>query len=382
MRRQAVDPVGDAGIRPERSSCDSIPRLDGNWFEFDIHGYASVRVAANAPSAAILVEILQPFAAEGLKDFDLTVTDAVKPMEAYSCAENRYRYTSTALSLRGAAAQVAIVEGGFHLSGRGELLTRALPLLDIVLARRGAAMIHAAAFEFRGSGIALPAWGGTGKTSAMASLALQSEGAFMSDDWALVAKNERLLGFAKPMFLKPHHRPLYPWVFARSRKPLVPPALSEPMSRLATAVHPAVTRFPRVAAWTRRWSPEHLMVMPRDVFERISSSAPIGAIIFMERSSGEHFSLQEKPADWMAGRLIGNFYAEMPLASRELLTALTATGLVSLPESLAEKHAVLTRAIESKPGFLLRIPRSLAVHQASTQTADEIMKALARCGLA
>ncbi len=353
------------------------------WHEFDIHGYASVRVASDAPSAPILLEMLRPFSARGLKDFDLTVTGGAEPMEVYSYASNRYRYSPTALRFRTGDVQIALAgEGAFHLSGSGELLTQALPLIDIVLARRGVAMIHAAAFEYRGHGIALPAWGGTGKTSAMARLPLHREGAFMSDDWAFVTEAERLLGFAKPMFLKPHHRVLYPELFVRKGKLLVPSAFSEPMSKLATAVHPAVIKFPRIAALTRRWSPEHVMVSPEEAFERITPSAPLAAIIFMERYSGGRIYLHEASAESMVGRLIGNFYAELPVTSREVFTALAATGIVPLPEPFADKHAVLAQAIRDKPAFVLRIPRSLAVHQASTRISDEIMNALERCGLA
>lgn len=355
-----------------------------SWLELDIHGYASLRIARSAPSAAIFQEMFEPFVVEGLQNFDLTITEAGEPMNAAAYAEDRYRYTSAAVYLRSARTQVALDgAGAFHLSGKGELLTSVLPIMDLILARRGAAMIHAAAFEYRGFGIALPAWGGTGKTSALAGLLVGAEeGSFMGDDWAFVSDDGRLLGFAKPIFIKPHHRLVYPHLFVGRRKPMVPAAFSGLIGRIATAAHPVVTRFPRLAAFSRRWSPEHRMVRPAKAFSRISTSAPLGAIIFMERFAGNELVLEERGAEWMASRLIGNFYAELSAPSRQVLTALGATALVPLPEPFAQKHALLTSALEHKPVFLLRIPRSMPTHEASGQIAGQIMRAIALAGVA
>lgn len=361
-----------------------MPAEGTNWLEFDIHGYAFVRVDQAAPSAAIFREVFRPFAAKDLRNFDLTVTKAGDRPTDFAYADERYRYSRDAVQLRSPRVQVALDDTlNFHLSGRGELLNSALPLIDIILARRGAAMIHAAAFEYNQRGIALPAWGGTGKTSTMARLLLgPDEGSFMSDDWSFVAKDGRLLGFAKPMFIKPHHRTVYPKLFNDRHKPMVPSSLSRLMDHVATAVHPTVTRFPRVASFTRRWSPEHMMVLPETVFDRVRLTAPLGAVIFMERYSGPDMTLEPKEAEWMAGRLVGNFYAEMSASSRELLTALGATGLVPLPEPFEEKRRLLTVALGAKPMFLLRIPDSLGTYEASGKIASRIVEALTGAGIA
>ncbi len=357
---------------------------DVSWIEFDVHGYASLRVARTAPSAAIFREMFEPFSVEGLQNFDLTITETAEEIDNPAYADDRYRYSSSAVYLKTARTQVVLDGAGcFHLSGKGELLTSALPIMDVILARRGAAMIHAAAFEYRGYGIALPAWGGTGKTSVLAELLVGAEeGSFMGDDWAFVSDDGRLLGFAKPIFIKPHHRLVYPHLFVGRRKPMVPAAFSTPMSRIATAAHPLVTRFPRLAAFSRRWSPEHMMVRPAKAFSRISPSAPLGAIIFMERFAGNELVLEERGAEWMASRLIGNFYAELSGPSRQVFTALGATALVPLHEPFAQKHALLTRALEAKPVFLLRIPRSMPPNEASGQVARQIMRAVALAGVA
>ena len=132
-------------------------------------------------------------------------------------------------------------------------------------------MIHAATMAYRGHAIALPAAGGTGKTSTAAKLMRREGWSFMGDDWAFLAEDAMLLGYAKPMFIKPHHRAIYPHLFEGVRKPLVPSRLSSSVGRLTTVVHPYVIRYPRLADFSRRWSPEHRMVDAGDRVPRAGS---------------------------------------------------------------------------------------------------------------
>ena len=101
----------------------------------------------------------------------------------------------------------------------------------------------------------------------------------MGDDWSFVSAEGELPGFAKPMFIRPHHRTVYPHLFHRMRKPMVPKRLSRPIGRLTTVVHPFVLRYPRLAAAIRRWSPEHMMVPPHEALRGspIVRSAPRAA---------------------------------------------------------------------------------------------------------
>ena len=61
-------------------------------------------------------------------------------------------------------------------------------------------MIHAATMAYRGHAIVLPAAGGTGKTSTAAKLMRREGWSFMGDDWAFLAEDATLLGYAKPMY--------------------------------------------------------------------------------------------------------------------------------------------------------------------------------------
>jgi hypothetical protein len=367
-----------SAVRAESSAAQAR-----GWVELNIHDLAAVRVARSAPTSSILSDMFSPFLAGGLGHHDLTVTGPFEPMPEASHVEHEYRYTSDRLYLMASRVQVVVDGDGFRLHGTRELLTAALPLLDRILVRRDAGMIHAATFDYRGHGVAMPAWGGVGKTSTIAKLLRVDGVCFMGDDWAFLAGDGRLLGFAKPMFIKPHHRPIYPHLFARRRKPLVPSALSKPIAELTTLVHPLVTQYPRVASLSRRWSPEHMMVRPEVALPNasISTSAPLAAAVFVERFEGSAAAMVEQDTQWMVARLIGNFHSELARHSRDLITALAATGLMPAEQFFAEKAAVLSRALRDKPSFLLRVPVSYTADQASDVIVEHLMGVLDRCGI-
>jgi hypothetical protein len=380
-------------IDPERAVTTDGPQTVGTgqglvpvrtarrWLEFNIHDRAAMRVAEDAATASILRDMFAPFRTQGLEQHDMTITDEFEPVLDASHAEHEYRYTDGSLYLSALKVQVVTGDGEYRLHGTRELLTMALPLLDKVLVDRDVAMIHAATFDYRGHGIAMPAWGGVGKTSTVAKLLRVDGVGFMGDDWAFMAGDGRLLGYAKPMFIKPHHRPIYPHLFARRRKPLVPSTLSKPIAELTTLVHPLVTQYPRLAALSRRWSPEHMMVSPQVALPNatISTAAPLAAAVFVERYDGAGASLEEKDTSWMVSRLVGNFQNELPRHSRELITALAATGMVPAERFFAEKGAVLARSLNGKPAFLLRVPAVFSADRASDVIVERLLEVLARC---
>lgn len=354
-----------------------------DWIEFNIHDRASMRVAADAPTAPLFQEMFAPFRTTGLAQHDLTIRGTLEPLVDAAHGEAEYRYTTTALHLLATNVQIILDEDGFRLNGARELLVSALPLLDRIVVTRGAAMIHAATVAYHGQGIALPAWGGTGKTSTIAKLMKRDGVAFMGDDWAFVSDSGQLLGYAKPMFIKPHHRPIYPHLFRNKRKPLAPSRFSRPLGQLATFVHPVITRYPRLAGMTRRWSPEHLIVTPRAAFPHapIATSVPLATVIFVERFDGNQPLCEERDTAWMVSRLLGNFHAEISRQSQEVITALGATGLVPLERTFSEKAAVLERALTGKPVFLLQVPHALTPDQASDVIVARLHHTLARVGI-
>ncbi len=360
-----------------------------DWLQFNIHDLAGIRVARDAPTASLFADMLGPFMTERLEHADLTISNEAGPLRGGSLGEahgdTEFRYTADGLHLLAADAQVLRDGEGFRLYGTGELLVTALPLIDRILVQKGAAMIHALTVSFRGHGLCAPAAGGTGKTSTMAKLVRTPGFSFMGDDWAFLSSSGSLLSYLKPMFIKPYHRSIYPHLFSARHKPLVPVSLSKRIARLTTRVHPLITRYPRVAQLTRRWSPEHMMVTPRRAFPEASfcQRAPLAAAVFIERfeSSTSEVVLEEKSRKWMVSQLIGNFFAEMPRQSRAVMAAMGAAGLLPIEDAFAQKAAILDRALQGKPAYLLRVPQAIPPDEASDLMVGYISKVLAFAGI-
>jgi hypothetical protein len=332
-------------------------------------------VARDAPTATQLRTMFADFLTDaGDESFDLTVTGEMQPVRGAAYAEDTFFYTPNAICLRTPRLQIIRDGAGMRLNGPGELLTTVLPLLDRILVERDVAMIHAATVSIDGHGVALPAAGGVGKTSTIAKLMRRPGVGFMGDDWAFVSAEGELLGFAKPMFIKPHHRTIYPHLFHRMRKPLVPKRLSRPVGRLTTVVHPLVVRYPRLAAVIRRWSPEHMTIPPREAFRGspIVRSAPLSAAVFVERYDGGEPRLTELHPATMVARMLGNFHIEMTPHSREVLNLLGATGLIPLQDIFADKATILGKALQDVPTFLLQVPVSYDADHASDVIVDQL----------
>jgi hypothetical protein len=275
-----------------------------------------------------------------------------------------------------------VIQAGtqFRVNGRGELLTAVLPVLDLAMASRAVAMIHAATVGYRGHAIALPAAGGTGKTSTIAKLMKRPGFSFMGDDWAFVTVDGRLLNYEKPMFIKPHHRPIYPHLFRGSRKPLVPVRLSRPLGHLTTAVHPHVVKHPRLADTARRLSPEHRIVTARQALPGVSVTrdAPLLMSVFVERYEGARTRVAERDTEWMVQRMLGNFHIEMPGFSRDVLAGLAATSHASLGSFFEKKAEVLRGALADVPSFVLRVPSVYSPDLASADIVNSVEELLTR----
>jgi hypothetical protein len=349
------------------------------WQSFDLHGRVRMGVALDAPTAPQTAAMFADFLTDheaGLPadGFDLTVSGHLEDVREVAYAEEDFAYRPNAIYLRNPRLQIIRDGDRIRLNGGGELLTTILPLVDRMMVERGAAMIHAATVTFQGRGIALPAAGGVGKTSTIAKLVRRPGIGFMGDDWAFLTASAELLAFAKPMFIKPHHRPIYPQLFNRTHKPLVPKSLSRPVGRLTTIVHPTIVRYPKLAAFIRKWSPEHMMIPPADALPNVPMvrSAPLTASVYVERHDGSGPELHDIAHDDMVARMLGNFHSEMTIHSREIVNLLGAVGMIPLQNIFAEKAAVLDQALTGVPTFLLRVPRSWTADRASDAIVAEL----------
>jgi len=347
---------------------------------FNVHGLVVLDVAPDTPGTPQLIDMMAPFlvAEPVVNGSRIQVQAEAVPLQAPSHAEDEYRYTDETLWLPRDRVSVTVTDDGFTVAGPGELLTAVIPLLDRMCVLNEAAMVHAAIVNYRGAGVLMPAWGGVGKTSTVAKLVRIDGVQFMADDWAFLRADGSVLGYAKPMFIKAHHQPIYPQLFEGLRKPLVPKGLTKPLERASTIVHPVIVRYPRTAAFTRRWSPEHRMVHPAQAFgaENIATTAPTRVALFLERHSGKDAVLEPRSAEWMTTRIVGNFHTELPGVSRSLIEALGATGLIPLESYFADKAKVVRRGLGSIPCHVLKLPAGWSADRASDHVTATVQALL------
>lgn len=337
------------------------------WIDFDIHGRVGLRVAGAAPAAAQLRTMLACFASQSTVPPDITVSAEPRAVPDAAELEDELAYTPETVTFVQDDVQIVRDGARFEVHGSGELLTPLVPVLDRAMVERGAAMVHAATVAYRGRAILLPAAGGTGKTSTVAKLMRRDGYSFMGDDWAFLADDKNLLGYAKPMFIKPHHRAIYPHLFAGMHKPMVPSSLSRPVGRLTTLVHPVVIRYPRVADFSRRWSPEHRMVRPDQALQGVpvTTSAPLLVAVYVERYGGDVSRLHEVDETWMVDRMMGNFHIEMASFSQKTVTAMAATSMVPWRQYVDDKVDVLHKGLDGVPCYLLQVPSAMSADEAS-----------------
>jgi hypothetical protein len=328
------------------------------WLNFDIHGLVGVRVHSEAPAALQLGTMMRSFAVDHEVPGDIVVSADLELMLDVAVLEDELAYSPSGVHFRRQQVQVVREGDQYRVHGTGELLTTVLPLLDVAMVSRAAAMVHAATVGYRGRAIALPAGGGTGKTSTIAKLMKRPGFSFMGDDWAFLTEDGRLLNYEKPMFIKPHHRPIYPHLFQGSRKPLVPVRLSRPVGRLTSVVHPHIVKYPKLADMSRRMSPEHRIVTAQQALPgvEVTQEAPLLTSIFIERYEGARTRVAERDAEWMVQRMVGNFNIEMPAFSRDVVAGLAATSHLSLGSFFDSKARVLRGALADVPSFVLQVP--------------------------
>lgn len=352
------------------------PGAGHRWWSYDVHGRVGLCVDRDAPAALQLRTMLACFATDRTVPCDIAVSKNPEPMVDPSVLEDDLRYTEDAVLFVEESVQIVRDAEQFRIHGPGELLTSLVPVLDRVMVQRGAAMIHAATVGYRGHAILMPAAGGTGKTSTVAKMVNRPGYSFMGDDWGFVSDNGEMLGYAKPMFIKPHHRGIYPHLFQGARKPTIPSSLSRPVGRLTTLVHPAVIRYPRLADAARRWSPEHRMVRADQALPGVpvTTSAPVLVAVYVERYAGETSRLLDVDRTWMADRLMGNFHIEMASFSQQVVTSLAATNMVSWRDHTEAKLKVLDKGLEGIPCFLLQVPVNMSADDAS----DDVVRVMDR----
>jgi hypothetical protein len=331
---------------------------DDGWLNFDIHGVVGVRVHSAAPPALQLQTMMGSFAVDNEVADDVVVRGDLELMLDAAIMDDELVYNSSAVLFRRNHVQVVRDGTQYRVNGPGALPAAVLPVIDLAMAKRDTAMIHAASIGCRGRAIALPAARGIGMAGTIAGLTKRPGYSFMGDAWAFVTEDGRLLNYEKPMSIGRDDRSVYPHLFQGGRRPMVPPRVSRPLDRFTAVVQPHMVKYPKLAGMSRRMSPEHRTVLPRRALPGVpvTREAPLLMAAFVERYEGARTRVAEQDSEWMGQRLLGNFNIALPRFSQDVLAGLAATSHLSLASYFEDKARVLAGALAETACFVVQVP--------------------------
>jgi hypothetical protein len=354
------------------------------YVDFDVQGRAGVRVTRGASVLDEVRTLLGPFETTSIARVDLAVGSEPTGLLRPSLAENGFGCTDTAIEIPRLGLEIHFGDE-VRVMARQASLPALLPLLDAVLLDNDTVMIHAATVSYRGRGIALPTWGGVGKAGLVAKLLSLPRVSYLGDDWAFLTRDGRLIGDARPLSIRPYQRAIYPHLFPEPAGPAAGSKLPKTVTDLAGAMRPILLKHPHLIQFARRWSSHEVVaVTPRQAFPEvpIASSAPLATTVFLERFGGESPVLEVRDAAWMATRLVGAFQSKLPNESREIITALGASGLLPLDRFYARKAAAVRAGLGDSPCFSLRVPQWMAPDYAATIVVEHLELVFRSIGIA
>jgi hypothetical protein len=197
---------------------DPANRATSSIVEFDIHGLAGIRLVDPSPRdlTAVSAQIGPPSALSGAPDLTIRFVEDLAPERPVKWIEpHSIGFSDEGLFLY-AADSGARPTGCLRLEAPGprwELRCRArqgsvpllLSLVDLAVSAKGAFALHASAFTYRGSGVAVAGLARSGKTTAL--LAFMARGAaYIGDDRVyLQAEAKRIYGLPQPLALRGTH---------------------------------------------------------------------------------------------------------------------------------------------------------------------------------
>ncbi len=356
---------------------------------FSIHGQVIVEIEPGFPFARGVEKELESFVTpdtagspeiSNLKSSPHVLVTLPSRDERPRCsASGLYEYTADTTWIVEYDVAVTGTEDGYRLACRRDPLPFMQPLIQHRLLSQGHGLIHAAAIAIDKRGVAIPAWGGTGKTSAIVELTRLPASAFLSDDCCILSAGGELLSFPKPFFVYPYHRALFPHLFLRKRKPLVPVWLLPAVHRLREVARPVFMKHPRLENLARGVTPEHMKVPARTALPdaRFVDRVPLRAVLFAGRYGGGKARLDPYDRERAARRVVANWFMELGAPARQMLVGCCATSLWSLDYFMHELHAIAVEAFARVPVYDLRLPDTLPPDQTGKEIARSVQQVLA-----
>ena len=343
------------------------------WLNFDIHGKVGIRVAARAPGAPQLRAMLACFATDREVPADIVVSERPEPMPDAALLEHELAYTETAVRFVRERVQVVLEEDQYRVHGAGELLTSLVPR-----ARPGDGQPRRGDDPRGDRRLPGPGDRAAGRRrhrqdqhrgQADAARGLDLHGRRLG----LPLRRRPLLGYEKPMFIKPHHKAIYPHLFEGARKPLVPVRLSrrrrpghDRRAPLRDPLPPGGRLRPAGGRPSTGWSPPRRR-SPAASRPRARAAA---ASVYIERFEGARSRLVEKDPEWMVDRMLGNFHIEMAGFSQQVVTGMAASSVLPWSGWVEDKATVLLKALDGRPCHLLQVPSVYTPDEASDDIVE------------
>lgn len=329
-----------------------------DWLYFNIHNLVRMRITASHPCAYSIGDEYECFRVSNLEECNLTLSERMLLPAESSDASTVYRFDHSCTRINSLMIDIAVFGEEVFLSGKRDLLPFISPLIQWITSTRRAAFLHAASMAIDNQGILMPAWGGTGKTSAIIELLKLPGSAFMGDDYTIICDDGTLLSYPKPFFIYPYHKDIFPHLFRNKPKLLIPVWFGKPMAVIRQAVRPGLTMFPRLESVCRRLTPEHMKIPARKAlpYAKFVDGVPLKLILFVERYSGSEVVVDKLDPILARHRVVGNWYFETGDLARQLMLACGATGLFSLEDWFAKMSSVVDEVFGRFPICRLRIP--------------------------
>lgn len=364
-----------AGVSPEG---DPVSRSAGAT-RFLIHGCATLEIEAGFPFGQGVIEEFESFVSTDRSEPpDVLVTLPRETHEPRSSASGVYEYTADTTWIPEYDVSVSLRDGRFRLACRRDPLPFIQPLIQHAMLSKGHGLIHAAAIAVSGKGVAIPAWGGTGKTSAIVELTRLPGMGFMADDYCILSEGGELLSYPKPFFVYPFHRDVFPHLFRAKRKPLVPTRLLPILRAMRESTRPIFMKHPRLESLARRITPEHMKVSARAALPdaQFVERAQLRAVLFASRYSGPTTILEPYDLEHAVRRVVGNWFMELGAPARHMLIGCCATSLCSMDFFIHELRSIVVKAFEGVPIYDLRLPHSLPPDQTGREMAESVQRVL------
>jgi hypothetical protein len=257
------------------------------------------------------------------------------------------------------------------LAGQRDLLSFIPPVLQMLFLRKGYCMLHSASVAVNGRGVLLPACGGTGKTSAIMCILKEIKGSsFLSDDYSIISPDS-IYSNPKAFAIYPYHRSVFPHLFSRKHKFLIPSCLSNTFEKIRVLARPAIMVVPKLENIAKRIAPDRMYAPAREALGDVefSDNAKLDTILLLERYSGSKAVLENISAEKVRARLMGNWLYEIGVCSQEMIVAMSGTEIIDLSEYFSQMGAIIDAACRNKTVKLLKLPKTLPHETGRTVTA-------------